>query len=93
MLISPFGVLNSYKKGQIVECSGLKRDCVRILLSGKVSFYDPLSSKSYKNCLIKIKNKEYNMELIRNGISLFEKSLFVYSTSLKQSLEYNEAGK
>ncbi len=42
--------LKLYPKGMIPEIVGGSRDKIRVLLSGRISIFEPLNHKSYLNC-------------------------------------------
>jgi hypothetical protein len=49
-LTSFFMHLKLYPKGMIPEIVGGSRDKIRVLLSGRISIFEPLNHKSYLNC-------------------------------------------
>jgi hypothetical protein len=49
-LFSYFIHVKLYGKGMMAETIGGSREKIRILLSGRVSIFEPLNHKSYKYC-------------------------------------------
>ena len=70
-LIAPFVELRRYRKGEVMEVTGLRRNRMRILLSGKVAIYEPMTSQSFKNCLKRVKEDKYKMDVIGKSHQIF----------------------
>lgn len=76
-LIASFVEITKYKKGAIVEATGIKRKSVKILLYGEIAHFQPVNYKSFKNCVKKLKDGEININFLNNSDVLLAEMLHI----------------
>lgn len=65
-----------YRKGTIVEITGMKRESIKVLLVGDVAMFQPVNYRAFRNCVGRVKNGEINFGMVNSSAQKLEELLF-----------------